>query len=382
MKKYILVLMMAVAAFTFLSAAEVYDSPQFAPVTPELIGQGGAFTAVAHGYNALFTNPAGFANEGGSFTLLSTTLSPYVFPTQEVMDGVSGVDFSASPDVFLKDAVTVLDDTLRNNGLGSNINAGMAIVGKGLGLGVVTDFDIYARGKNALGTEVDAAATVAAIAGLAFTFDLGTRMKLLVGGDIRAMHRIEMRDVTISEILDYMDETKNTELYALQGSGFAVDLGTILKWGGLSFGVSVRDLGGTTFSYQEKTLEQVQSQEPGIDVADDYVIPMSINTGIGWHPNLGILRWLIDPTFQVDYEHVFYEEKDPTFWTGLHAGTEIRVLRFIKVRGGINQGYVTAGLGMKLLFLDVNASYFTREMGIYSGAKPNQGLTLEAAIRF
>jgi hypothetical protein len=63
-------------------------------------------------------------------------------------------------------------------------------------------------------------------------------------------------------------------------------------------------------------------------------------------------------------------------------GMEARVLRFIKLRGGINQGYVTAGMGVKLLFLDINASYFVREMGRYAGVKPNEGFTVEAAIRF
>jgi hypothetical protein len=37
---------------------------------------------------------------------------------------------------------------------------------------------------------------------------------------------------------------------------------------------------------------------------------------------------------------------------------------------------------MKLLFLDVNLAYFTREMGNYAGARPNEGFSLEAAIRF
>jgi hypothetical protein len=38
------------------------DSPLL-PVSPEVFGQGGSFVANAHGYNALFHNPAGFAGQ-------------------------------------------------------------------------------------------------------------------------------------------------------------------------------------------------------------------------------------------------------------------------------------------------------------------------------
>ncbi len=115
-----------------------------------------------------------------------------------------------------------------------------------------------------------------------------------------------------------------------------------------------------------------------------YKIPMQGTLGISFHPDLGGLSFLFDPTVSLDYQHVFYSqpENQTSFLSGIHAGTEIKVLKFLKVRAGINQGYVTAGVGAKLLFLDVNASYFTREMGRFAGQQPNQGFTMEAAIRF
>lgn len=45
----------------------------FMPPTAVTMGQGGAFTAVANGYNAFFYNPAGFARKG-EFTLLSANV--------------------------------------------------------------------------------------------------------------------------------------------------------------------------------------------------------------------------------------------------------------------------------------------------------------------
>jgi hypothetical protein len=40
------------------------------------------------------------------------------------------------------------------------------------------------------------------------------------------------------------------------------------------------------------------------------------------------------------------------------------------------------GAGMKLLFLDLNVSYFGREMSEWPGIDPSQGVAVEAAIRF
>jgi hypothetical protein len=54
----------------------------------------------------------------------------------------------------------------------------------------------------------------------------------------------------------------------------------------------------------------------------------------------------------------------------------------VETAGGFNQGCLTLGVGAKLLFLDLNAAFFTREMGKYIGDRPNSGMSLEAAIRF
>jgi len=371
MKKIILIILITllVSGFTF---AEVLDDPIFAPVLPDVIARGNAFTASAHGYGALFTNPAGFSMADGSFTLLSASVNPYFAPNEENMNGfIAAFDDPTG-------AIDLLSDVVVENGIGANINTGIAIVGKGLGLAIVVDADSYGRGDSALGTEVDAVGTLAAIAGLSFNPKLGP-LSIHVGGDLRYMHRIKMDNVGIIDLMDI----ENSAVPVLTGDAVAIDLGTIVEMGSLSFGMSVRDLGGTKFIYISETADDYGSGNE-TDVTEDYRIPMTVSTGFGYHPNLGVLKWLIDPTFNVEYQHIFYAdpENTPSFWTGVHAGTEIKVLRFMKVRAGINQGYITAGIGAKILFLDINMAYFTREMGEYAGVDPNSGMSLEVAIRF
>lgn len=383
---FTLLTVLTVAAFS-----EVHDSSVFYPVTPEVLGQGGSFTAVSRGYNALFTNPAGFARDGGSFTLLSATATPYFIPSEGQIESLSSIVENPNR---IEDSIGILSDIITSNGIGSGISAGFGIVGKGLGLGLVANVDFYGKGVTALGTKVDVAYTLAGIAGYAVPLDLGF-MQLAIGGDVRYMLKKEMQDISL---LTLLDDNQSGTFDVLYGSGLAIDAGLIAELGPLSAGFSVRDIGGTAYDYSGATipsenldlffnpmtgdLEQELYSANLIADGDQYVTPMTLSYGLAFHPDLGFLRWLIDPTLHVEYRDTFYDDSDPSFWTKVHAGTEIKVLRFMKVRAGINQGYLTAGFGAKILFLDVNAAFFTREMGTLAGANPNQGFSLEAAIRF
>ncbi len=380
MKKITIVLLLLIIAvgISFGEEPVTYDDPLFAPVLPEIIGQGGAFTAKAHGYGALVTNPAGFSMKDGSFTLLTANAAPYFMPTEENIDSIELL-MGDHPE----NEIEALTKIITQNGIGANVNVGgFGIVGKGLGLGVIIDADTYGSGKTALGSSFDGALTATGIAGLAFkigTDDFG----LNVGGDVRFMQRIKMANIGI---LDLLSDDSAIDVYT--GNALAIDLGAIFQLGTLSVGASVRDIGGTQFSYE---MQDVDSDDfdllgSGSGIIDNsiYKIPMSGTLGVNYHPDFGGLSFLIDPSFSLDYQHVFYAEKEneTSFWYGVHAGTEVKVLKFIKLRAGINQGYVTAGVGAKLLFLDINASYFTREMGKFAGSQPNKGVVLEAAIRF
>ncbi len=370
MKKISILLILFIA---FAGSSFGLDDPLFAPVLPEIIGQGGAFTANAHGYGALVTNPAGFSMKGGSFTLLSANIGPYFLPTEQAMKGVQ-----AFMDGRPEDGITELSDIITTNGIGANMNTGIGIVGKGLGLGLIIDGDIYGSGKTAFGSAFDGAVTATGIAGL--SFKLGTdAFGINIGGDIRLMHRIKMEDIAV---VDLLADEPSFDVYS--GNAIGLDLGAIMQLGSLSFGLSLRDIGGTQFMYLKQDINSDTFDPMAAGDDKSYKIPMQATAGVSFHPDLGGLSFLFDPTVSFDYQKVFYtEEEDKTsFWTGVHAGTEVKVLRFMKVRAGINQGYVTAGVGAKLLFLDVNASYFTREMGRFAGSQPNSGFTVEAAVRF
>jgi len=84
--KRLLIVLLLISVFTIGAFAQVTDNlqPTAIPVNPTLAAQGGSFTANASGYNSLFKNPAGFAMDGGDFTLLS--VNAWGFVDQSVID--------------------------------------------------------------------------------------------------------------------------------------------------------------------------------------------------------------------------------------------------------------------------------------------------------
>jgi len=390
MKKILLIF--TILTFTIFSAAaaegDIIDSAVFAPVTPEVIGQGGSFTAVAHGYNSLFTNPAGFARDGGSFTLLSATGTSFFIPGEGDIENFETIA-NAESDTEIEDAILAMSPLITGNGIGGAGTAGIGLVGNGLGLGFVANADFYGRGETALGTAIDAIMDYAIIGGYALPLSLGP-LTAYIGGDLRYMLRTEARDVAIVEFASAASAGGDPQFPVLSGSGLAFDFGTIIELGKWSVGVAARDIGGTTLEYTEFTADSLdqafQFDGGGADVAETYIIPMVISFGAAYDPDSFLLpSFLFDPVFHMEYRKTFYQAEDAkedSFWTGVHMGMEAEVFRLLKVRAGINQGYATFGLGAKLLFLDLNASYFVREMGRYAGVQPNEGFTLEAAIRF
>jgi membrane-associated PAP2 superfamily phosphatase len=69
-------------------------------------------------------------------------------------------------------------------------------------------------------------------------------------------------------------------------------------------------------------------------------------------------------------------------WTLLHFGIDARLFSFFTLRTGLNQGYLTAGAGVRFLVFDLNFAVFTRELGMHVGDRPLAGMTLDSSIRW
>lgn len=384
---FITTIFLIAAGFAYSTDSSLLEKP-FVPVSPEIMGQGGAFIADAHGYNALFYNPAGFARPEGSFTITDTTAWVYANPAR-FLDSIGNAGTEEITD-FVNQEIT-------SGGLGYGFSQGIGYVGGGLGLGAAFIMDSYLYGPTALGAEGDMTFTLGFIAGLGAPVDL-LGIKFNLGADVRPMIRLHA-PFAHDTALDMLNAAMSggdilssfNSVNTMHGFGLGIDLGVIAELGNLNVGLSIRDFLGTSFKYTENNFETIMDSlkssgsfpDSGAQVTDDYHIPMDVGVGIAYYPDWGLMDALIEPSFYADLQDiigVIRDKRSP--WTLLHLGTKVRLLSFLTLRAGLNQGYITLGGGINLLFLDLNIALFTREMGKHLGDRPNSGMTLEGAIRF
>jgi hypothetical protein len=372
---------------------DTVDDFLFKPLHPELLAQGNAFTAVAKGYHSLFTNPAGFGRKGANLTIVGVAPSLYFLPNEENIAAFSGA--IASGDMlnlvnvagqFMFDGVDEEGNKYRAPGFGLGATTGIGFVGSGLGIGIINFTDVYGVGENQLGFEAYFHTTTAVVGGLAFKFNT-FGFPFYIGADVRPMIRTQIREIGFEEVLALAgDDSSNSKVPMLSGFGLGLDVGAIAELGAINFGVSLRDMFGTRFEYNQVEFDLSNNQVTGSEtpVEDvNYIVPMSLQLGVAWEPDMGALGALIKPRLQAEYNQVFYADRNPSFWTGLHAGAELEFLLGIgALRMGLNQGYITMGMGAKLLFMEVHLAAFAREIGDNVGTRPNSGFGVEFALRF
>ena len=368
-----------------------YKEEPFAPVSPVFMGQGGSCIADAQGFGALFSNPAGFSRSKGAFTVTSSTSWVYSRPDLFLTQIAQAMVGTQTPNSFLN----YINSQLTTGGLGAGSSMGMGYVGDGFGLGAAFIVDSLLFGPTLLGVTGDLTATLGFIGGISLPFEIGGT-KVHVGADVRPMIRMHspITYVTANAIISAL-QTGGNVISALNsattyyGSGIGLDLGAIAEIGWFSVGVSIRDLGGTQFNYSSNTFGALTTTlasqggfPSGSGVGDRFVIPMDVGLGVTFHPDLGTTKLFFDPRFSFDMRNINGAiDGSADFWTVFHLGTEIRLLNMFTVRGGLNQGYLTLGGGIKIFFLDMNVAIFTQELGAHLGDRPNAGMTISADAR-
>jgi hypothetical protein len=393
MKKRILAVLAAVVIAAPVFAVD-YVETAFVPVSPDVMGRGGSLVADVEGYDSLFFNPAGYSRGSGSLTL--SEAGAWVYARPDAVFGLAQKYIAGTGST--SDLVGFLNDQVTSGGIGAGASFGIGYVGNGLGLGVVVIADSLLSGETLMGMSGDLTATIGFIGGLSMTFDvLGATLH--VGGDVRPMVRIHapLESSTAMAMLTAVATSADilkaiTSADALYGVGIGMDLGAIMEIGWVNVGLSIRDLFGTTFRYSTSSFGDLWTSvitqfgfpsTGNLVTADQYTIPMNVILGVALHPDLGSFSQAFDPSLSVDlYDCIGALSGESAVWPLLHVGAELKLLSIFTVAGGLNQGYITMGVGARLLFLDLGFAIFTRELGAHIGDKPSSGATLDVAIRW
>jgi hypothetical protein len=379
--RFLILLLFLIAA----AAVSADVDPPLMPVSPQIMGQGGSAVATAGGYEALFANPAGFvAPKGeGSLTFYTSTFWLYGNPL---------LAFAALIDPASTALQDYVDDQLASGGFGFGNADAVAFVGRGFGLGGLITIDTFLPDAAATGYLM---VNVAFIGGYAFPIRIKEAV-LKFGVDFRPMIRI-LAPMTYTIMSDFVDafQTDHNPLAtlnstdALHGTALGIDLGIILEWEQLRWGLAFRDFLGTRFRYTQDpfgdilvSLRESGSFPSGGTSVTNHYIPMDVSTGFAYDFDFPeskritdlVLYWSLD-----DIVTMVIEERPAS--AVLHAGAELELFDRWQLRAGFNQGYLTFGTGIQFWIMDVNLAFFTRETGTLSNSEGNPGLTLEVAFR-
>ncbi len=399
MKKNIIILILLLSVFSVVSgeAKFKFDTP-FGWMSPEIMAQGGSYTAIASGYNSLMTNPAGFAmsrvvynekvNEAGERVVEKKRKGEITI--LGVLPWVIANPFTLVDDMSDGGAVKALLNQSKTNGVGGGAQIGIAYVGHGFGFGLITTVDmLFPQSDSAIALIGDVSATAAFVGGYAHRFELGP-VGLSIGADIRPMWRVKLKDIDINTIFGAGSGEYLSSIDALTGFAIGFDAGIIADWEFLSLGLSLRDIGHTRYLYSKSNAEKIKSSPfTGNEYNGlDYITPMTMRVGIGIHPDFGRIRRFIDPKIHAEYvlplinsDLVASYEKQ-SFWSNLNLGAEIKLFSFLSLRGGFSGGYLSAGLGIDMYVAELNAAIFSRETGSNAGSNQQMGASVEFAFRF
>jgi len=326
--------------------------------------------------------------------------------TDDILAFLEAVDTSAEtlsatypPDTIDK-LIASVDKAIPKGSMRIGAQVGTGYVGNGIGIGLFANAEGSFDGENLLRATGTAYNTITFVGGLGLSFgavDLGIAVRPMVFGYTRAAAAPVVGSLFSGSDPDFTSMFNNTVYY---GSGLGVDVGALLNLGPFAFGASVRDLLGTRILYQKAPFDayfdalQAGALPAGevlspTEQATAISIPMRINIGFAFRPNLRIL----DPTLNVDLLDVTSvarmwrdgESVNPEDLLDMvNLGGELTFLRFLTVRAGFYGGYLSAGLGLKVFMLDINAA--VAGVFSFSGAQfvefTDVGTSLEVAIRF
>jgi hypothetical protein len=185
---------------------------------------------------------------------------------------------------------------------------------------------------------------------------------------------------------DAFDDFLQEAMYT--GYGLALDTGAIWKasesW---HWGVSLAN-----------TLAFLKPQRAGKFTGEDYRVPSPVlTTGVKYEP--AFIRQALSGSFMeavltdvrllVDYAiHVRDFWDLWSFYKGWHMGVETGWFRInsyrslLYVRGGVNQGYWTAGAGLDLLYVRLDYAFYQRELGAFPGDVRESSHTLSIKVEW
>lgn len=367
----------------------------YTKMSARMQSMGGAGLAVRSNQDALYVNPASLGEKGIVFNTPNLAVTFYNF--QKLASTDSFKEALNNPTEFTNQEILVgmgssylnaISNEKGNNAL-ADIDAGVGFKFGRFAFAVDTKVRLltYSNG-DITAMEVIPQVDVVASAGLGLrffrekpiNFDIGVAARL----DVRAYtESIMAQDIlnNYSQIMTLV-ETKPV----LVGYSIPVDVGLNINFpAGFTVSSVLRNING---NFNMTAFENYKgiSDNLGLNILSNGVgnlninVPMTLDAGLGWSPDLGGWEWLADFTLAADVVDILSLSQDFSVNNLLlhsRLGAEIQIFKGFEFRGGLNSGYVTLGAGLNIFnLLHIEVSYYKQEFGKNIGDRGVDALTI------
>ena len=384
-----------------IAFAESFAS--FTPVNPKMMGMGGAGLAINSSLDALFTNPSVLGRGKVRIAIPSVTLSinhiyDLMKPDDKGNSALDKIEKMSSGNVEESDMAGMM--TLISDLIGSG-KGKIASFEASTGL-IANVFGVAANVSDTIRTfnrTVFDDLKVSTVAGLGFGFG-GDEVKFTVGGSFKYNVNIFTRRMGLGDFQAMMNSDSNgnsgsgsdpassseentlSNIPLAVGYGMPLDFAVSLKYYGLSATAVLTDVNlfglgdykyGILVPSDEMTSTSATTFVKNLDKESVFKFKpkMDLDLGIGYEGKLSIIGFkaavdFVDLISLVRELDGGYSAKN-VLLNHTKAGAEISLFDMIKVRGGINSGYLTLGGSFNIGIITVDTAYYWEELGSFAG---------------
>ena len=384
-----------------IAFAESFAS--FTPVNPKMMGMGGAGLAINSSLDALFTNPSVLGRGKVRIAIPSVTFSiNHIYDLMKKdkngNSAIENIEKMSSGDMKNSDVNTMMNliSSLIGSGKGkiASFEASTGLMANVFG--VAANVSDTIRTFN--GTIFDDL-KVSTVAGLGFGFG-GDEVKFTVGGSFKYNVNIFTRRMGLGDFQAMMNSDSNgnsgsgsdpassseentlSNIPLAVGYGMPLDFAVSLKYYGLSATAVLTDVNlfglgdykyGILVPSDEMTSTSATTFVKNLDKESVFKFKpkMDLDLGIGYEGKLSIIGFkaavdFVDLISLVRELDGGYSAKN-VLLNHTKAGAEISLFDMIKVRGGINSGYLTLGGSFNIGIITVDTAYYWEELGSFAG---------------
>ena len=371
---------------TFTFGSENESDLLFSSIRQQAMG--GISTATSESAAALYQNPAGLSNLGGfhlKFPRIRAMLGTEGLEKMQDISDIATEDGDESAQLDMLQALVPMNQIF---GFGLYPLVSVSMPGLAAGIYVDSAFSAALTRRTSPTLHVIGQVDASGMIGISDNFDI-LGEEISIGATFKYISRSKIYNKNTGEmffelgqgdILANINGLQEDRPDFLSMSGFGVDIGFLKPLEGINgnIGLVIKNIGASLegeMSLKDDAGNYSTSTVTG-EIPVTAKLGFSVDQDFAFIPILGGL--LGETTFGIDYEIISDES---SMYKKLHMGFEKEIL-FLKLRGGLNQGYVVGGFGLDLYILHLNYVYNTYEAGEEIGMEPKSFHTLEIGVLF